>query len=200
MTAAHELPPDPALIDQRVYLHGRSWADFQAFQRARGESGALRVTYLEGTIEIMAPSRYHELDKTKLARLLEAWADERGVELEGYGSFTVENEASERAAEADESYVLDGRLDATCPDIAIEVVWTSGGIDKLEVWRKLGAREVWFWERGSLTFHALRGDVYERIERSELLPDLDPAILVSCMSEPRQAAAVRRLRAILRAG
>lgn len=194
--------PDPDLVDQRVVLRGVTWDAYESLLAARGESSAVRVTYLEGTVELMAPSRYHELDKTRLARLIEAWADEHDVVLEGYGSWTVKNEEAERGAEADECYVI-GAHDPdriVAPHIAIEVVWTSGGIDKLEVWRKLGVREVWIWDAGALTFHALRGERYEAIERSELLPELDPALLVEPMGAASQTAAIRQLREALRGG
>ena len=89
------------------------------------------------------------------------------------------------------------------PDIAIEVVWTSGGMNELEVYRKLGVREVWFYERGKLRFFALRreaDDVYAEIPRSELLPQLPTDALLTCMKEPDQTSAVRALRAALAAG
>ena len=70
------------------------------------------------------------------------------------------------------------------PDVAIEVVWTSGGIDKLDVYRKLGVREVWFYERGGLRFFALRVDSYVETPRSELLPQLPVELLLECMREP----------------
>lgn len=67
--------------------------------------------------------------------------------------------------------------------------------------RKLGVREVRFYERGTLRFFALRreagDDVYREIPRSELLPPLPVEILLSCMKEPDQAAAVRALRTAL---
>ena len=84
------------------------------------------------------------------------------------------------------------------PDIAIEVVWTSGGIDKLEVYRLLGVQEVWFWQKGRLSFHALRGSTYVSLARSEVLPTLDPAVIEQCMTEPSQTAAVAALRRRLR--
>lgn len=80
------------------------------------------------------------------------------------------------------------------------MVWTSGGVDKLEVYRKLGVREVWFYERGSLRFFSLRGEMYSEISRSEILPSFDPALLVKCMAEPSQSAAIRSLRTALRSG
>lgn len=56
-------------------------------------------------------------------------------------------------------------------DIAIEVVKSSGGIDKLDVYAGLGVPEVWFWINGAIEIFALRGENYERLTGSELLPD-----------------------------
>lgn len=193
-------PPSGDDVDQRVILHGVAWKDYEAVLAMRGESSAVRVTYLEGSLELMSPSTNHELDKTKLARLLEAYADELGIELEGYGSWTVKSKRKKRGAEADECYVV-GAHDPEAiraPQIAIEVVWTSGGLSKLDVWRKLGAEEVWFWVRGKLRIHLLRGEQYVEAARSERLAQIDPALLERCMQERTQTAAVRALRAALR--
>jgi Uma2 family endonuclease len=84
------------------------------------------------------------------------------------------------------------------PDLAIEVVWTSGGLDKLEIYRLLGVREVWRWDDGVITIFALRGDRYEPIDRSELLPQVDIDLVHSLLELPTQTAAIRELRARLR--
>lgn len=86
----------------------------------------------------------------------------------------------------------------TIPDIAIEVVWTSGGIDKLEVYRGLRVPEVWFWQKGALRFVVLQDQEYLDSTRSRLLPDLDPALIARRMGESSQTQAVRALRAALR--
>lgn len=96
-----------------------------------------------------------------------------------------------------------GRFDeeAEAPYLAIEVVWISGGIDKLAVYAGLGVREVWFWKDGRLSFHALREDGYHPIARSELLPGLEPELIGRLMdAESTQTQTMRELRAILRAG
>jgi Uma2 family endonuclease len=84
------------------------------------------------------------------------------------------------------------------PDIAIEVIWTSGDLDKLEIYRGLGVREVWVWQNGHIAVFALRGDQYERMTRSEILPRVDLDLVVSLLDMPTQTAAVRELRARLR--
>jgi Uma2 family endonuclease len=186
-------------IDQRVRLHDISWEGYESFLALRGEQSGARVTYWNGELELMSPSINHEIFKKTLARLLEAYAEERGIELNGYGSWTVKSAKDKLGVEADECYVV-GLRDAepTIPDIAIEVVWTSGGIDKLEVYRGLRVSEVWFWQKSALRFFVLQDQGYLASARSRLLPDLDPALIARCMGEPSQTQAVRALRAALR--
>jgi Uma2 family endonuclease len=193
-------PPDPTTTDHFVYLRDVSWREYEALLAMRGDRSVPRITFLEGVLELMSPSRYHESDKKKLARLVEAWAEETGTFLEGGGSWTLKDSREDRGAEPDECYTLNRvpASDDDRPDIAIEVIWTSGGIDKLEVYRKLRVREVWIYERGTLRFFTLRDERYEEIARSELLPTLDHDLLVRCMSAPSQVEAVQALRAAMR--
>ena len=84
------------------------------------------------------------------------------------------------------------------PDLALEVMWTRGGLKKLDIYRGLGVREVWMIDkRHEIVVHALRGDHYVRLARSELLPDLDLVWLASFLGAPSQSQAVRALRAAL---
>jgi Uma2 family endonuclease len=194
-------PVDPKTMDHFVYLRV-DWQGYQQLLAMRGESSVPRITYLEGLAELMSPSRYHEIDKKRFARLLETWSEIAGVPLEGYGSWTLEDEEADRGAEPDECYTVRRvvKSDEERPDIAIEVVWTSGGINKLEVYRKLGVREVWFYTRGKLRFFALRreaDEVYREIAMSELLPQLPVDVLLACMQKPDQTSAIRALRARL---
>jgi Uma2 family endonuclease len=206
MSAARLIPEpaDPKTMDHFVYLRV-DWQGYQQLLAMRGEGSVPRITYLEGLAELMSPSRYHEIDKTRFGRLLEAWSEIAGVPLEGYGSWTLEDEEADRGAEPDECYTVRRvvKSDEERPDIAIEVVWTSGGINKLEVYRKLGVREVWFYTRGKLRFFALRSEaddhVYRELPTSELLPQLPLDVLLACMQEPDQTSAVRALRARLAA-
>jgi Uma2 family endonuclease len=204
MSAARPMPApvDPSTMDHFVYLRV-DWRGYQQLLAMRGESSVPRITYINGLAELMSPSRYHEIDKKRFARLLETWSEIADVPLEGYGSWTLNDEEADRGAEADECYTVRrlAQSDDDRPDIAIEVVWTSGGINKLEVYRKLGVREIWFYERGSLRFFVLRheagDDVYRETPASEILPQLPIALLLAAMQEPDQTSAVRALRAAL---
>lgn len=85
------------------------------------------------------------------------------------------------------------------PDFAIEVIWTRGGLDKLEVYRKLGVPEVWMLERGKLTFYVLKGSAWKTARRSAAVPSLDPSDVEAAMREETQVAAARRIRELVRA-
>jgi Uma2 family endonuclease len=84
--------------DQWVILNGIDWWQFETFLAIRGDRAGVRVTYLEGQLEIRSPSRRHEMLKTMIARLLEAYADEKGLVFEGYGSLTMRNPAELRGS------------------------------------------------------------------------------------------------------
>ncbi|WP_437485723.1 Uma2 family endonuclease [Sorangium sp. So ce1014] len=201
MVAAAHMPSRSSIApagEQRFVIYGVPW---QTYVRLRDEldTPGLRMTFCEGTLELMRPSIDHEATKKSIARLIEIFALERDVPLHGYGSTTFRREAKARGLEPDECYCVGEPL-KEFPDIAIEVVLTSGGLDKLSVYSGLGVREVWFWERDAFQLHALRGEAYEAIATSELLPDLDLAALARFVRWPDQHAAVKAFRSWLRDG
>ena len=123
---------------------------------------------------------------------------ERGVDITPYGSWTLEGKDVARGVEPDECSVVGTVEDPDRPDLAIEVVWTSGGIEKLDAYRLLGVREVWYWQRGVLGIHALRGDAYEQAEVSEVLAGIDLPQLARFVSVTPMTRAIREYRATLR--
>ena len=175
-----------------------SWSDYQRLLEIRGERASPRITFLKGTLEIKTPSRSHVAIKSAIGRLVEVWCLEHAVEFSTYGSWTIESKEVERGAEPDECYVFGETTDPLRPDLAIEVVWTSGGLNKLDVYRMLGVREVWIWRRGRIQVHVLRGDSYESVAGSEVLPGIDLDQLVSFVSEATTSRAMRAYRGALR--
>ena len=186
--------------DHIVHLHDVSWEDYERIMAIRGDKSAPRISYLEGELEIMSPSRDHEAIKSWIGRLVEVWCLVHDVTFSTVGSWTVKDRAVKRGAEPDECYLFgEHDPDATRPDLAIEVVWTSGGLDKLEIYRKLGVREVWYWRKGIITVHAARGDRYEPVDGSEVLPGIDLEQLTRYLDRPTTSAAIRDYRAALEA-
>jgi Uma2 family endonuclease len=187
-------PKAPLDQDQLVVIHGVDWKTYCAV-RELFDGPALRLTYLNGALEIMSPSRKHEGYKTRIARLLELFALERDVPLLGYGSTTFKKAAEERGLEPDECYVLGRDLnDDEYPDIALEVVLSSGGLNKLAVYRGLGVQEVWFWLKGRFEIYSLEASGYVRLQQSNLIPGLDFNDIATFAELPDQHAALKSYR------
>lgn len=184
--------------DGRVILHGVSWAGFEAQLELRGDAPGPRVTYLDGAMELMSPSKDHERIKSYIGCLVEAFALEKGIDLSPYGAWTLKAEAKAAALEPDECYIVGSDQEADVPDLAIEVVWTSGGLDKLEAYRRLGVREVWQWKADALLVYVLEGEAYVETTQSTAIVGLTPARLLPFLELPTAMQAVRALRDELR--
>jgi len=168
--------------DQRVCLRGLSWSDFEAFIALRGEDAAgPRVTYLEGTLELRSPSRDHESIQKRLALIVEAYFEKLGVKWEGVGSWLLRHAPRDVGLEPDECYILHD-LKKTRPDLAIEVVWTSGGLSKLEVYRRIGVPEVWIWKDGYLAFWILDANGYTEQPTSVWIPAVDKRFVAELLA------------------
>jgi len=77
------------------------------------------------------------------------------------------------------------------PDLAIEVIWTGGGVDNLEVCRKLAIGEV---RDGAVLMYRLNDEHYTGLAPSPALPDLDvnlPARLPDSQDQTRALLALR---------
>ncbi len=189
----------PSNRDQIVVLRNIPWAQYDGLCEARKDAAGPRISYLDGTMEIMSPARKHEYEKTLIARLLEAYAEEAGLSLNGFGSETFRKKAKEAGVEPDECYCVGPAK--KFPDIAIEVVNTRGDIDKLEIYRRLEVAEVWFWQKAQFWIYQLTDKRYEQRTKSAVLPGVDLgeiAGIVAATDESHQTEAVRAYRKTLR--
>ena len=172
-----------SIKEQRFVLPGcHSWQEFKAIQALMAEIPGLRISYLDGCVELMTIGEPHENIKSVLAILLEVYFFEMQINFIPVGSATREDETKGASFEPDESYYIGKKKEH--PDLAIEVVITSGGINKLERYKRFNITEVWFWENNQLSLYQLRENNYESISRSTLLPNLDLDLLVRCVLMP----------------
>ena len=190
---------DTSPEDHIVLLQDAVWSDYQRVLELRGDRPVPRLAYLQGTLQLLAPSRQHEALKSLIGVLVETWCVERGLDFSPVGSWTLENKDQARGVEPDECYVFGTLGNRERPDLAIEVIWTSGGLDKRAIYSALGVREVWFWRRGRLAAYALREDAYEQIAGSEVLPGIDLAELGGFLDRPTASQAIREYRTAIRA-
>jgi hypothetical protein len=109
-------------------------------------------------------------------------------------------QGDERGVEPDECYVFGEVGEPTRPDLAIEVVWTSGRLDKLPRSTASSAcARSGLAPRGRLAVHALRGESYEAVAASEVLPGIDLVELVQFLDRSTASRAIRDYRATIEA-
>ncbi|NEQ35729.1 MAG: Uma2 family endonuclease [Okeania sp. SIO3I5] len=177
-----------------------SWSQYEILLSERGEKSSYRISYLDRVVEILSPSRRHESRKTRIGTLLEIYFLETNIEYFPTGSTTFRKSEQEVGGEPDESYCIG--TDKEFPDLAVEVVVTSGGINRLALYQRLGIQEVWFWFEERLAIYHLRQDMeqctatfgYEAINRSKVLPELDIKLLTESIQNPNPLAAVKAFR------
>ena len=187
--------------EERRILSHVSWWQYQFLIHSLGDSSTYHVHYLDGVLEVVSPSRRHESSKTRIGDLLFIYLLETDTEYFPMGSTTLRREQQQAGSEPDESYCIGSNKDI--PDLAIEVIVTSGGINRLALYQRLGIPEVWFWQNNRFSIYHLRPDAlsqyadtfgYERIGCSKLLPNLDVHLLTQCVQNPNPLAAAKIFR------
>jgi Uma2 family endonuclease len=102
-------------------------------------------------------------------------------------------------AEPDESWCIG--QEGEFPDLVIEIALSSGGVDKLEIYRRFNVPEVWFWRGKKLEIFALNtAGAYKPAPKSGLLPDLDISLLQRCLTMHSWQRARQAFRAALSKG
>jgi Uma2 family endonuclease len=182
-------------LDQRIVLNDRTWEQFKHVQKGFENSSGVRLFYFDRTIEILMPGRDHEFFSRFIGYLVMTFLFEKGIRCIPTGSMTQEKEGIS-SVQADESYCIG--CPKAIPDLAIEIVFTSGGESKLSRYQALEVPEVWFWEDGVFALHHRSTSGYERVDRSQLpnLQDLNIALLTRCVliAETDELAALEEFR------
>ena len=169
-------------------MHDVSWNFYEHLLEQIG-SRPIRVTYDEGSIEIMSPLPEHEKAKKIIARLVEALTEELDIPVVSYGSTTFCEIAKRKGLEPDESYYIrhelrmrdKKRLDLSSdlpPDLAIEIDIFSRSIAREPIYVALGVPELWRYDGQKLYCLHLAGHAYVEKKMSLAFPMLAPAKLL----------------------
>lgn len=170
------VPPGHQLL-----LKELSWQEFEAILQELGESRSARLSYSNGTLEIMTPLMGHETAKVLIGDLVKILLDQQGSDYEPTGSTTFKSEQMDQGVEPDESFyithcqVIRGRqrIDLTVdppPDLAIEIDLTSR--TRFENYQRLGVPELWRYDGKRLQINVLQNGNYVEVATSPTFPGL----------------------------
>jgi Uma2 family endonuclease len=186
------------LQDDCMIFPSMSWEKFETIALAFQDIPGVKLSYLDGWVEIMTTGDEHEDLKKTIAILLEAYMRVKGIRFYGRGAPTLGSRQEGVRREPDESYNIATKKEI--PDFLVEVVITSGGLDKLESYKRISVPEVWFWMNHKLLIYQLQAGQYQTTTRSQFLPDLDLELLTQYIAFDDQYDAVTAfLAAITRA-
>ncbi|MEM9539760.1 MAG: Uma2 family endonuclease [Cyanobacteria bacterium P01_E01_bin.42] len=180
-----------------------AWQQFKALQTSLGENKTLKIIYLDGRIELMTTGEEHETISRLISLLLGLYFWRKQIEFIPVGSATRESEEKGVSFAPDESYYIGTQKEH--PDLAIEVIVTSGNIGKLEKYKRFQVREVLLWKNGKISVYVLQdAQKSDRVQyalknKSELLPDLDLDLLVNCVLKPSKIEAMNEFLEALNA-
>jgi Uma2 family endonuclease len=168
----------------RMVLQGVSWQTYQSLILDLESESGKRLTYDQGTLEIMAPLPPHEQFKRRLGRIVETATEETGVEIASFGSTTWSRQDLNQGLEPDECYYIQNEqtirgksaIDLTQdppPDLAIEIDYTHSSLNRMKIYKALGVPEVWRYDGSTFRMYRLIEGHYQLISRSLVLPILE---------------------------
>jgi Uma2 family endonuclease len=188
----------PAWLEEPTVLHGvpygmyvRLWKDPRNYH--------YRMTYYDGTLEIMSPAYLHERPSQKLGLFVRSVAMALNIPCLGTGSTTFcrgqRGLTKGKGKEPDQSFYFThleeiggkGTIDLEVdppPDLWIEFDNRGSSKGRLPVYAALGIPEVWRYRvrSGRLRFVRLDGGVYVPIDHSLALPMLTPQLALFALS------------------
>lgn len=170
------VPPGHQLLLKNV-----NWQQFQDILKNLGESRSARLSYSQGTLEIMTPLPEHEDDKVIIGDLVKAILEEMDIEFRSLGSTTFENEAMGQAVEPDDCFYIQNeaqirgkkRLNLEIeppPELAIEIDITSR--TKFNNYQELGVTELWRYNGKKIEINILQSGKYVQSGTSLAFPYL----------------------------
>ena len=165
--------------DCTLSFSGMTWDDYEKFNTA--EYLGYRTSFLNGVITLMSPSRNHEVIKDFIFLLVVAYCDAFDLDYYPTGSTTYRDITRQVGKEPDSSFCFNTLKQV--PDLAIEVVFSSGSTDELKKYQKLEVKEVWFWLDNELEIYVLIDGIYQRQQYSFSLLKIEDKLLTKYISQ-----------------
>jgi len=185
---AEGLPPGAT-----VTFHDVSWDEYEELIEDLGEAAGLRVSYNDGTLEIMTVSSAHESYATFINRLISHLSFRLRMNIRFFGSATMRTRKKKKGSEPDACFYVHSasiignrmQIDFTVdppPDIVVEVDVHHDSRDKFSIYAALGVPEIWRYDGQELTIHILQEDQYVGVETSAALPMLSGRALTDFLA------------------
>lgn len=193
--------------DSLITLRHIPWEEYEELldQLDKARSG-LRISYNEGTLQIMTLSSEHEKYARFFETLMTAIRLRLRLNILSFGSSTMKKRSKAKGTEPDACFyvqsaaVIGNRMQIDFaidppPDVAVEVNMHHGSINKFPIYVALGVPEVWRYDGQQLTIHLLQHDNYITSPQSQALPMLSGHHLTELLRRLREEGEFQTLLA-----
>jgi Uma2 family endonuclease len=193
--------------EQRFVLDAVDWPSYVKIADGIGERH-VRVTYDQGSIELMTTSYLHEWWSERLHTVIMTLALELNVELQSGGSTTICREFLARGVEPDQCYFIASARrvagprdfapeDVPAPDLAVEFDISRSSLDRMGIYAAIGVPEVWRFDGSVLRVQRLNAQRdYDERKDSASFPTLPLERLSQFLSSTRDLTDTALIRAI----
>src|SRR5213593_449658 len=207
--AIEHLPEGSTLI-----VPGVSWEQYEDLLNDLADHPAVRVSYDEGTLQIISPLSEHELYKEFISDLARAFAEENKLVLEKLGSTTWKRRQLRKGTEADACFYvtnaqrivgkrkIDLNIDPP-PDVLVEIDTTNRSQHKFPIYAALRVPEIWRYDGRYVEMYRLDNESYVKTDTSIILVGLSASLLEQFLELSKtqgQTEALRSFRDRVRAG
>jgi Uma2 family endonuclease len=170
--------------DQILTITGATWSDYQEFESQ--EYPGYRVSYLNGEITIVSPGRNHERIAEVINRLIITYCEKYELQDFPFGQTRLNASGKDASPpskggacvvrqagrEPDLAYAFN--FDKDLPDLAVEVIFSSGDIETLKSsYKNIGISELWVWKDNKITFYCLEQGNYIVVKSSRILDAIE---------------------------
>ncbi|MCI0423047.1 MAG: Uma2 family endonuclease [Acidobacteria bacterium] len=185
-------PPNEALTqlpaELRIVLNHVSWETYERLLADLSDESAIRLTYLDGKLEIMSPSDEHEICSRNLELIINMVLLEYGRNAKRLGSKTFKLLKKKYGFEPDSCFYIQNfahvkgvkRIDLShdpAPDLVVEIDISHSTLDKFAIYSKARVPEIWRHDGDRLRFHTLQSSAYVEVETSLAFPFLSSSFV-----------------------
>jgi Uma2 family endonuclease len=196
VSSASVASPPRIVADDCVILLHVKWDTYERLLGDDEERRIPRMTYDHGVLELVTPSKSHEVDAATITRFVDIVAAVLGIPIQSTASTTFRRQDLERGFEPDASFYIQNEprvrnrreVDLTVdppPDVVLEMEMSRSALDKLPLFASMGIPEVWRCDGQRVTILLLAQDGYRESSSSQSLPVLTSEDLTRFLAESR---------------
>lgn len=193
-----QLPEGASVTFQDV-----SWDEYEELLEQVGEAPGLRISYDDGSLQVMTISSEHEKYASFISSLITVIRLRLRIDILGFGSATMRKRKRKKGNEPDACFYvqtaslignriqLDFETDPP-PDVAVEIDVHHDSRSKLPIYAALGVAEIWRYNGRAMTIYHLTKDAadseassYVEQDTSIALPMLTARILTEMIDRMR---------------